>query len=292
MLDFFSFLSSFLSQQTPKKMLKTLLSVSLLAALALPAAAQKQSDDEFSMLNIPRPGALLSGFGMPMNLGKLLAEMDGGDEEAAPSGATRVHVMPMNIDKLLAEMESEKSASAPSATRVHVIRLPPALSGLFRSIGEPQKEAARPTMTMRFGPIAMPMRMHEVAPVSRPLAQLRTLASNCVPCSQIQSHMSQISIMHGAAGQTVKTVTEVLFSCHCSVYMYTCMHACQVASFITNYTTFISCKPRFAPYTFCTAAALRQPPPVPLYSTILLLTLQRCASNRLARTVRSTRRAP
>jgi len=157
--------------------------VSAVALLAAGVAGQTTpSDDEFSMLNIPRPGALFgSGFGIPLNLGQLMTAMKDEEKERPP------------------------------ATRVHVIHLPPALAGLFRRMGQPKEEAAaRPIMTMRFGPIAMPMpstNMQGTA-VSRPLEQLRTLASNCLPCSQVQSRMRSISIMHGPDGQTVKTTTE------------------------------------------------------------------------------------
>jgi len=163
-----------------------LIIVSAVALLAAGVAGQTTpSDDEFSMLNIPRPGALFgSGFGIPLNLGQLMAGM-----------------------------QDEEKKERPSATRVHVIHLPPALAGLFRRMGQPKEEAAaRPIMTMRFGPIAMPMptNMQRTA-VSRPLEQLRTLASNCLPCSQVPSRMRSISIMHGPDGQTVKTTTEVFF---------------------------------------------------------------------------------
>jgi len=182
-----------------------LIIVSAVALLAAGVAGQTTpSDDEFSMLNIPRPGALFgSGFGIPLNLGQLMTAMKDEEKERPP------------------------------ATRVHVIHLPPALAGLFRRMGQPKEEAAaRPIMTMRFGPIAMPMpstNMQGTA-VSRPLEQLRTLASNCLPCSQVQSRMRSISIMHGPDGQTVKTTTEVFFGVAVQTFLNCCLAAATAAA--------------------------------------------------------------
>jgi len=81
------------------------------------------------------------------------------------------------------------------------------MSGLFHrdSTDEESPQTARPAATMQFGPLSMRI-------MSRPLGQLQALASNCVPCGRVQSHMRSINIMHGPNRQRVETVTEVYYS--------------------------------------------------------------------------------
>lgn len=154
-----------------------------LAMMVAPCAGQRADDDEFSLLGIPRPGAMLAGFGLP---------------PAAGGG----------FSKLLQELEGDEAAgqaAAAPARRVHVLRLPPVLSGLFRRADH---EQARPAVTMRFRPMAFAM-----PSLSLPLQKLSALADGCEPCGRVQSHMRSISIMHGPSGQRVETVTEVGCSC-------------------------------------------------------------------------------
>merc|ERR1719329_1930555 len=149
-----------------------------LTVLVAPCAGQRADDDEFSLLGIPRPGAMLAGFGLP---------------PAAGGG----------FSKLLQELEGDEAAgqaAAAPARRVHVLRLPPVLSGLFRRADH---EQARPAVTMRFRPMAFAM-----PSLSLPLQKLSALADGCEPCGRVQSHMRSISIMHGPNGQRVETVTE------------------------------------------------------------------------------------
>jgi hypothetical protein len=169
----------------------TFFCVALFALLAC-AAGQLTHDDEFSLLNIPRPSIALPGSGMSiMNIGELMDKLMGGDAAEQP-----------------------KEQPQP---RVTVFHLPPALSGIFRRIDGQQKEqgSSVPKMTMRIGlgPIGMgmmPMGMMPSFRISQPLDELRNIASNCVPCGRVQSHMRSISIMHGPDGQRVETVTEVV----------------------------------------------------------------------------------
>jgi len=170
--------------------------VALFALLAC-AAGQLPTDDEFSLLNIPRPSIALPGSGMNiMNIGELLDKFMGGDD---------------------AEQPTEQAQP-----RVTMFHLPPALSGIFRRIDGQQKEqgSSVPKMTMRIGlgPIGMgmmPMGMMPSFRISQPLDELRNIASNCVPCGRVQSHMRSISIMHGPDGQRVETVTEVVAALLC-----------------------------------------------------------------------------
>jgi hypothetical protein len=170
-------------------MLRGLSALLLVALLAAPAAGQQVlSDDEFALLGIPRPGAMLAGFGLPQvggGFSKLLDELTQGDDEVTPNGAENV------------------------GGRVTIIGLPPMLSGLFRK----SQEQARPTMSMRFRPMfAMPAGPS----LSRPLKELSMLANGCEPCSRVQSHMRSMSVMLGPNGQRVETVTEVGGQCTAS----------------------------------------------------------------------------
>lgn len=170
----------------------TLLGVALLALLACAAGQLPTDHDEFSLLNIPRPSIALPGSGMNiMNIGDLM-------------------------DKLMGGVDAEQATEQPQP-RVTMFHLPPALSGIFRRIDGQQKEqgSSVPKMTMRIGlgPIGMgmmPMGMMPSFRISQPLDELRNIASNCVPCGRVQSHMRSISIMHGPDGQRVETVTEVV----------------------------------------------------------------------------------
>jgi hypothetical protein len=164
------------------KMLRGLSALLLVAMMAVPVAGQQvPSDDEFALLGIPRPGAMLAGFGLPPvggGFSKLLNELTQGDDGVTPNGAEN------------------------AGGRVTIIGLPHMLSGLFRQ----SQEQARPTMTMRFRPMfAMPAGPS----LSRPLKELSMLANGCEPCSRVQSHMRSMSIMLGPNGQRVETVTEV-----------------------------------------------------------------------------------
>jgi hypothetical protein len=174
--NIFSLLTKF------EKMLRGLSALLLVALLAAPAAGQQvPSDDEFALLGIPRPGAMLAGFGLPPvggGFSKLLDEITQGDDEVTPNGAEN------------------------AGGRMTIIGLPHMLSGLFRQ----SQEQARPTVTMRFRPMfAMPAGPS----LSRPLKELSMLANGCEPCSRVQSHMRSMSIMLGPNGQRVETVTEV-----------------------------------------------------------------------------------
>ena len=182
-------------------MLRSVLVAAVLALLVAPCAGQLADDDEFSLLGIPRPGgAMLAGFGgLPPAAGggfsKLLRELEGGEEAAGRD-------------------------AAPEGSRVHVIRLPPMLSGLFRRA---DGEQARPAVTMRFRPMAFAM-----PALSRPFQKLSTLAEGCEPCSRVQAHMRSVSIMHGPNGQRVETVTEV--GCSRESTLFTAAYARQCCS--------------------------------------------------------------
>jgi hypothetical protein len=161
-----------------------LLAVAVAVALLSPAAGQavRQPADEFSLLDLPRPSAMLSGFPM-MNLGRLL---DGFEKTA--------------------DLQQGEGAG-PVGGVVRVIRLPPALSSLLGGAPQPQPEE-RPVVRMHIG---LPFMLGS-AGLSRPLQELRSLASGCVPCGRaqtVQSHMRSVSVMHGPDGQRVETVTEV-----------------------------------------------------------------------------------
>lgn len=186
-----------------------MLGMALFALLAC-AAGQLPTEDEFSLLNIPRPSIALPGSGTGMNImniGELMDKlMGGGDESQQPT------VQP----------------------RVTMFHLPPALSGIFRRIDGQQKEqgSSVPKMTMRIGlgPIGMgmmPMGMMPSFRISQPLDELRNIASNCVPCGRVQSHMRSISIMHGPDGQRVETVTEVV-AAHALNFVCVLLRACGV----------------------------------------------------------------
>lgn len=160
-----------------------LLAVAVAVALLSPAAGQavRQPADEFSLLDLPRPSAMLSGFPM-MNLGRLL---DGFEKTA--------------------DLQQGEGAG-PVGGVVRVIRLPPALSSLLGGAPQPQPEE-RPVVRMHIG---LPFMLGS-AGLSRPLQELRSLASGCVPCGRaqtVQSHMRSVSVMHGPDGQRVETVTE------------------------------------------------------------------------------------
>lgn len=157
-----------------------LVAACLAACVSAAAAQQAPREDEFSLLDLPRPSAMRISFGMPMlNIGKIFEAFD--KMESGPAEAPK----------------------APEALgRTTVFRLPPALSGIFRRIDD-----HRPALDTRTGPVAaIPMKLFSL---STPMQQLQSIASNCVPCGQVKSHMRSISIMHGPDGQRVETVTEV-----------------------------------------------------------------------------------
>jgi len=154
------------------------------AMACLATAAGQAADDEFSLLDLPRPsaGAMLSGFPM-MNLGRLL---DGFEEDAQQQG---------------------EGAAPRGGKGVRVFQLPPALSGLLLGGASKPQPVQRPVVRMHIG---LPFMLGS-AGLSRPLQELRSLASGCVPCGRaqaVQSHMRSVSVMHGPDGQRVETITE------------------------------------------------------------------------------------
>jgi hypothetical protein len=167
--------------------------VALCLAACSPAVAGQQAprDDEFSLLDLPRPSSMRFSFGMPMNIGKLIDSID--------------------VNK----MDASGPAAAPEASmgRTTLFHLPPALSGMFRRFGgHPALETE-----MRMGPVAIPMNLFSL---SNPMQKLQSVGANCLPCGQVKSHMRSISIMHGPEGQRVETVTEVCaLTCCCNTFL-------------------------------------------------------------------------
>ena len=160
-----------------------------LAGLLVPAGAQSgamPSDDEFSLLGIQKPSAMLSGMGMPMmNLGTLMDEME-------------------NDLKNVGEGQGPSEAGAPVGV-MRVMKLPPVLSGLMGLSPEP-KQSHPSAVKLHVG---FPM---FGSSLSRPLQELRSLASGCVPCGHaqaVQSHMRSVQVFAGPNGERVETVTEV-----------------------------------------------------------------------------------
>ena len=202
-------------------MVRSIGAIVAMAVLSL-AAGQQLPNDEFSLLGIPRPGGVPM-IGLPV---------------------MKINNLMEDILKDFAE-EPSSSAAAPARTRMHVIHLPPMMSGLFHrdSTDEESPQTARPAATMQFGPLSMRI-------MSRPLGQLQALASNCVPCGRVQSHMRSINIMHGPNGQRVETVTEV-YSVVCLVphVAVNCQFSCLPACLLIR----LSCSMVFC-YLFFTCA--------------------------------------
>ena len=162
-----------------------------LAGLLAPAGAQRgamssSAADEFSLLGIQKPSAMLSGMGMPMmNLGTLMDEME-------------------NDLKNVGEGQGPSEAGAPVRV-MRVMKLPPVLSGLMGLSPEP-KQSHPSAVKLHIG---FPM---FGSSLSRPLQELRSLASGCVPCGHaqaVQSHMRSVQVFAGPNGERVETVTEV-----------------------------------------------------------------------------------